>query len=51
MIYGQLQRQAMVFSFVDNFRMMAIICVAVIPLIFVMRGRGKSGSGDAPPVH
>jgi DHA2 family multidrug resistance protein len=51
MIYGQLQRQAMVFSFVDNFRMMAIICVAVIPLIFVMRGRSRSRDGGAPPVH
>ena len=50
MVYQELQRQAMMFSFVDNFRMMAIVCVCVIPLMFVMRGRSGSG-GASPPVH
>jgi len=39
MIYQELQRQAMMMSFVDNFRTMAIICLFVIPLMLVMRGR------------
>jgi len=50
MVYQELQRQAMMFSFVDNFRMMAIVCVCVIPLMFVMRGRSRSG-GASPPMH
>jgi MFS transporter, DHA2 family, multidrug resistance protein len=39
MIYQELQRQAMMMSFVDNFRTMAIICLLVIPLMLVMKGR------------
>jgi hypothetical protein len=47
MIYAQLQQQAMMLSFVDNFRTMAFICVAVIPLMLVMKGR--SHSRDSKP--
>lgn len=39
MVYAQLQRQAMMLSFVDNFWTMGVICVAVIPLMLVMKGR------------
>ncbi|HEY4709106.1 MAG TPA: DHA2 family efflux MFS transporter permease subunit [Candidatus Acidoferrales bacterium] len=39
MMYQELQRQAMMLSFVDNFRTMAIICVCVIPLMLVMKSR------------
>jgi MFS transporter, DHA2 family, multidrug resistance protein len=39
MIYQELQRQAMMMSFVDNFRTMAITCLLVIPLMLVMKGR------------
>ena len=39
LVYQELQRQAMMLSFVDNFRTMAIICVFVIPLMLVMKGR------------
>ena len=39
MVYQELQRQAMMLSFVDNFRTMAIICVCVIPLMLMMKGR------------
>jgi MFS transporter, DHA2 family, multidrug resistance protein len=38
-VYQELQRQAMMLSFVDNFRTMAVICVFVIPLMLVMKGR------------
>jgi DHA2 family multidrug resistance protein len=38
-LYGQLQRQATMLSFVDNFRTMAIICICVIPLMFVIKGK------------
>jgi hypothetical protein len=39
MMNQELQRQAMMLSFVDNFRTMAIICVCVIPLMLVMKSR------------
>jgi MFS transporter, DHA2 family, multidrug resistance protein len=44
MLYQELQRQAMMFSFVDNFWMMAVICLAVIPLLFLMK-KAKPGRG------
>jgi DHA2 family multidrug resistance protein len=45
LVYRELQRQAMMLSFVDNFRLMAIICLCVIPLIFLMkRRRGHAAS-------
>ena len=37
MLYQQLQRQATMLSFVDNFRLMAFLCVCVIPLMFLVR--------------
>jgi MFS transporter, DHA2 family, multidrug resistance protein len=54
MIYAQLQRQAMMLSFVDNFRTMAFICVAVIPLMLVMKGRSNARDRQPSthdPVH
>jgi MFS transporter, DHA2 family, multidrug resistance protein len=41
LVYGQLQRQAMMLSFVDNFRIMGTICLCVLPLLFVMRQRSR----------
>jgi DHA2 family multidrug resistance protein len=49
LVYQLLQRQAMVLSFADSFRVMAIVCVIVIPLMFLMRGVKARGGG--PPVH
>ena len=46
LLYGQMQRQASMLSFVDNFWLMGMICLAVIPLMFVMKKirpqKGKS---------
>jgi MFS transporter, DHA2 family, multidrug resistance protein len=41
LVYGELERQAMMLSFVDNFRMMGMICVCVLPLLLLMRQRKK----------
>jgi len=49
-IYLQLQRQAMMLSFVDNFWIMSVICMCVIPLMFVMKKRKASG-GARVSVH
>jgi DHA2 family multidrug resistance protein len=50
LLYGELQRQAMMLSFVDNFWLAAIICLAVIPLLIMMK-KIKPGKHHAPPVH
>jgi len=42
MIYGQLMQQANLMAFIDAFRVFAIACVVIIPLIFLIKGiRGK----------
>ncbi len=41
LVYGELERQAMMLSFVDNFRLMGMICICVLPLLFLMRPRNK----------
>lgn len=37
LIYGELVRQSAMLSFVDVFWVMAVVCVAMIPLMFVMK--------------
>jgi MFS transporter, DHA2 family, multidrug resistance protein len=49
LIYSQLQRQAMMLSFVDNFWVMSMICLSVIPLLFLMRA--AKGRGRRAPMH
>jgi MFS transporter, DHA2 family, multidrug resistance protein len=49
LLYQELQRQATMFAFVDNFWLMAMICVAVIPLLFLVK-KAKPG-GRRVPMH
>ncbi|MGH8008546.1 MAG: hypothetical protein ACREQ3_16260, partial [Candidatus Binatia bacterium] len=37
LVYGEVQRQALALALVDNFRLMAYILFALIPLVFLMR--------------
>jgi MFS transporter, DHA2 family, multidrug resistance protein len=41
LVYQQLQRQAMMLSFVDNFRVMGTICLLVLPLLLLMKQRKR----------
>ncbi|MGH9563240.1 MAG: DHA2 family efflux MFS transporter permease subunit, partial [Terracidiphilus sp.] len=50
LLYQQLQRQSTMLSFVDNFRLMAFLCVCVIPLMFLVR-KTKPRKQAAAPVH
>jgi DHA2 family multidrug resistance protein len=50
MIYEGAQKQAMMLSFVDNFRVMSVLCVAMIPLMFVMR-KAKARRGERVSAH
>ncbi|MGI0135025.1 MAG: MFS transporter, partial [Candidatus Micrarchaeaceae archaeon] len=49
MVYQEVQRQALVMAYVDDFRIIAYIFFIVSPLVFVMR-RPQAGS-SAPAVH
>ena len=49
MLYGTVQRQAALLSFVEVFRIMAFLFLAIIPLILLMR-KAKP-RGIAPAVH
>jgi MFS transporter, DHA2 family, multidrug resistance protein len=45
LIYGMVQRQATLLSFLENFRLLALTFLAVIPLMFLMRKiRPRKGS-------
>jgi len=47
LIYGELQRQATLWAFVDNFRMLALICLvcSVLVILFKRVKRGRPGPG------
>jgi DHA2 family multidrug resistance protein len=49
MIYGTIQRQAAMLAFLDNFKMLGIMFLVVIPILVLMR-RPKM-RGGAAPVH
>ena len=42
-IYGQLMQQANLLAFIDAFRVFAIACIVIIPLIFLIKGIKKEG--------
>jgi len=44
-IYGMVARQAMVLSYIDNFRMLAFLCLLCVPAVFLFkRVRAKRGA-------
>jgi MFS transporter, DHA2 family, multidrug resistance protein len=49
MLYGEMLRQSAMLAFVDVFRILAWICVALMPLMFFMKPIKRGGA--APPVH
>ncbi|MGB9510363.1 MAG: hypothetical protein WBU20_01650, partial [Candidatus Acidiferrum sp.] len=49
MIYGMIQRQAAMLSFLDDFKLLGVIFFAIIPLFFLLK-RPKM-SGGSVPVH
>jgi DHA2 family multidrug resistance protein len=46
-LYGEVQRQALLMAFLDDFRLIAIIFFLLIPLVFVMRRPQKLGGSTA----
>ncbi len=46
-LYREIQRQASMLSFLDSFRLVAILLFAIIPLVMIMKGtKVKKDSGD-----
>jgi DHA2 family multidrug resistance protein len=49
MIYGTIQRQAVMLAFIDNFKMLGVVFFAVIPVLLLMRKPRVPAGGV--PVH
>ncbi len=47
LIYGEVQRQALLMSFVDDFRLIAYIFFALVPVVFLMRRPRTAASVSA----
>ena len=44
-LFAMVQRQAMMLSFTDIFRWLALLFVALVPLVLLMRSPRKGGGG------
>ena len=44
MLYGELQRQAAMLAFIDVYWILGVVCLAMIPLMFLMK-RARPASG------
>jgi DHA2 family multidrug resistance protein len=49
MIYGTVQRQAVMLAFIDNFKMLGVVFFSLIPILLLMK-KPRVGAGTAP-VH
>jgi DHA2 family multidrug resistance protein len=49
MIYGTVQRQAAMLAFIDNFKMLGVVFLAVIPVLLMMK-KPRAPAGGVP-VH
>ncbi|HZO81207.1 MAG TPA: DHA2 family efflux MFS transporter permease subunit [Candidatus Binataceae bacterium] len=47
MMYGEVQRQALVLSFLDDFRLIAMIFFALVPMVYLMRRPGAAAPATA----
>ena len=47
MIYGTIQRQAVMLAFIDNFKMLGVVFFAVIPVLVLMR-KPRVPAGGVP---
>jgi DHA2 family multidrug resistance protein len=43
-LYGELQRQSAMLAFVDMYWILGVVCLAMIPLMFIMK-RSRPASG------
>jgi hypothetical protein len=50
LLYQTLQQQAALLAYVDKFRLLALICLALVPIIFAFR-KGKAPRDAASRAH
>ena len=50
-VYGMVSRQAMMKAFIDNFWLLGVTFLAVIPLIFFMKSVGAHKTDAAAAMH
>ena len=50
MLYGELQRQAAMLAFIDVFWILGVVCLFMIPCMFLIK-TGHHNDGDGIPVH
>ncbi|MGB2668515.1 MAG: DHA2 family efflux MFS transporter permease subunit [Candidatus Acidiferrum sp.] len=48
-LYGALQRQAAMLAFIDVFWILGVVCLAMIPLMFLIKSPGQHG--ETVPMH
>jgi MFS transporter, DHA2 family, multidrug resistance protein len=48
-IYGQVLRQSSLLAFIDNFRLIAFVCLGCVPLVWFLKRVKRSGA--AAPMH
>jgi DHA2 family multidrug resistance protein len=50
LIYNNLQSQARLWAFVENFRLFGFLCLGCLPLIWLFK-KAKPGAGSRAPSH
>ncbi len=50
-LYGTVQQQAALLSFVDVFRIMGWMFIIITPAVFLMKKAGTAGKSTEVPVH
>jgi len=50
-LYGELQRQAAMLAFIDVFWLLGVVCLAMIPLMFLIKKAPPHHEGDKLPAH
>jgi DHA2 family multidrug resistance protein len=48
MLYGELQRQSAMLAFIDMYWILGVVCLAMIPLMFVMKRSGPHSTSPLP---
>jgi DHA2 family multidrug resistance protein len=50
-VFGMVQQQAAMMSYIDVFFILAVMFIACLPLIFLMKKPGKRGGGPESMAH
>jgi DHA2 family multidrug resistance protein len=51
MLYGELQRQAAMLAFIDVFWLLGVVCLCMIPFMFLIKKTPRHRDGESIPTH